>query len=1634
MLQRVSPATNYFRRTLQIVALVGTLIVGIIALALIASQTPWFRGWLRGYIERQAKQFVNGTVTIGSLGGNLFYGVQLGDIAVEFNGERVMTLKNVEVKYSIAELVSQGVTIRQIRLDEPFVLARRDAGGWNLAKMMKKQAQEADRKGPRKPISLPDIEIVNGRATIDDRAPSSSYRYPSRIEGLNVKAGFEYAPVHYSVTLEQFAFVGKAPDLTVQNLAGRIGTRDDDLNVEKLFLQTAQSSVTFDGVIRNYLSKPSLQLTVSAPKLSLPEFGGVLPVVQGYNLHPAFDVKADGLLESLQMALNVTSEAGKVHGVVTGDFSAPDIGVRGEVNVEHLDLAPILKNPAQKSDITGHAKLDLEVASAPASARTAASGEAGLPAPAIDRLRGRVVFAGPKVVAAGYTAANVRATVQFEGRRIGLDARANAYGGSATAKGFIVVPGPADQPTRIDLAGSASHINLAALPTATRAPRVGTNLNATAYHVTGTIGPARTAVEGTATLAQSTIAGGTILDGTTGEFAMTSGKGGLQSLTYGARGEVRDMNLRRIGDAFQIVSIAKPEFDSRINTRFDVKGSGTSAAQTRIDATGTATNSEVFGATVPQVTYDVHLVNGPTEIHSLTYTARGEVRDLNLRRVGETFQIAALMKPEYDSRISTQFDVKGNGTTLDQIGLDAKGSADGAQVFGGTLTTMAYEARLTNGALSGRATGEFRDLDPGQIFGNPRLKGKASGTVDAAYSVKNTDAPITPDAITADGRLTLTPSEVGGLTIDAADIQGQYADRRGTLRQMTLKGPDIDVTASGPIALDQTGQSNVTYHVAATNLQNLGKLFDQPGLTGAATIDGTLTGNAAALKTTGSLDGSNLGYEDNKALDLNSQYTVTVPDLEFARAHVRAETTGTFVQLGDIQINTLTATTTYVDKTLDFQAHLAQSPSGGQAEKAAGQTAAGTRELDASGSVVFHPDHQELHLPSLALRTQGVEWKAAPGTSPTIKYGNNQIQVLGVKLVNADQTLDVDGTFSLGDNPEIGAIEVHAKNVDIAQLEKLTLQNRGFSGRLDADAKIAGSAKNPSVTGHIAVANGGFQSFKYQSLAADGSYTNGRIGVDAKLVQTPGVELTAKGTLPMSALRPTAAGAVQHADAAPADAIDLRIQSTRMDLGIVQGFTKELTNVTGTLQADVHVTGSGTDPHLTGYVDVQNGGFGVVQAGVTFSGMTSRLELQQDRLHVPGFQILDENGRSLTIKGDLAFHERQAGAVNIAIDSNNFKVIDNELGEVNLESHLKLTGDVRHPRLEGEVRTDAARLEVDKILLMFANPYSVEALPDVVSAQATTNSAKGANEATRDALARGREISAENAPQQNATAPAPAAPQTGIVSALTMDVHFIARDNLVVRGEDLRPGGPTASQVGSVNATLGADVRLQKRENGPVTLLGNANTVRGFYEFQGRRFTVNRGGGIKFNGLPQINPDIDVTAERLIPNTGVTARIHITGSARAPQIQLSSTPPLDEADILSLIVFNRSVNELGTGERASLAETAGGIASGFLASSLGKSIGKALDVDLFEITTSDEITGETAGGVTLGKQIGDKAFVRFRQQFGQRSFTEFMLEYQLAKFLRLETRLSPETSGVANRLTQRRVERAGVDLIFFFSY
>ncbi len=295
-----------------------------------------------------------------------------------------------------------------------------------------------------------------------------------------------------------------------------------------------------------------------------------------------------------------------------------------------------------------------------------------------------------------------------------LDARAAAYGGTATASGFIAPPS-ARRPLSFDLRGSAENVNLKKLPASTQAPALETDLSVAQYHVTG----AGRTIAATATLNTSVVEGATFSEGTVAEFNSTNGE--------------------------------------------------------------------------------------------ISYAARGGVEGLDLQRIGGALKVAALARPEYQSQIAGSFDVRGSGTKLESMSLDATGTLTDASILDARLTNVAFESHLKDAALDTTVKGAFEGLNPARLANQERLDGSVTGTVDASFRIDDLTAPITPEAIAANGRLTLEGSRVGDLRIDAAGIEGKYADRVGDITQLTLSGPDLSVNASGRLALDEATDSNLKY-------------------------------------------------------------------------------------------------------------------------------------------------------------------------------------------------------------------------------------------------------------------------------------------------------------------------------------------------------------------------------------------------------------------------------------------------------------------------------------------------------------------------------------------------------------------------------------------------------------------------------------------------------------------------------------------------------------------------------------------------------------------------------------------------------------------------------------------------------
>jgi hypothetical protein len=58
---------------------------------------------------------------------------------------------------------------------------------------------------------------------------------------------------------------------------------------------------------------------------------------------------------------------------------------------------------------------------------------------------------------------------------------------------------------------------------------------------------------------------------------------------------------------------------------------------------------------------------------------------------------------------------------------------------------------------------------------------------------------------------------------------------------------------------------------------------------------------------------------------------------------------------------------------------------------------------------------------------------------------------------------------------------------------------------------------------------------------------------------------------------------------------------------------------------------------------------------------------------------------------------------------------------------------------------------------------------------------------------------------------------------------------------------------------------------------------------------------------------------------------------------------------------------------------------------------------------------------------------RFSRQFGSEPYDEATVEYYLSRILRLRATFS-DAASVSTRASFRRVERAGMDLLVFFSF
>ena len=100
----------------------------------------------------------------------------------------------------------------------------------------------------------------------------------------------------------------------------------------------------------------------------------------------------------------------------------------------------------------------------------------------------------------------------------------------------------------------------------------------------------------------------------------------------------------------------------------------------------------------------------------------------------------------------------------------------------------------------------------------------------------------------------------------------------------------------------------------------------------------------------------------------------------------------------------------------------------------------------------------------------------------------------------------------------------------------------------------------------------------------------------------------------------------------------------------------------------------------------------------------------------------------------------------------------------------------------------------------------------------------------------------------------------------------------------------------------------------------------------------------------------------------------VKGTAEKPTLTLASDPQLDQADILSVLLFNKPLSSLEKSERASLQQNAISITSGFAAAQIGQGVSQALGlqelgIDITNVSVSQDVSGKYGQEVSAEYRI-----------------------------------------------------------------
>ncbi|CAN7604509.1 translocation/assembly module TamB domain-containing protein [Devosia sp. LjRoot16] len=515
--------------------------------------------------------------------------------------------------------------------------------------------------------------------------------------------------------------------------------------------------------------------------------------------------------------------------------------------------------------------------------------------------------------------------------------------------------------------------------------------------------------------------------------------------------------------------------------------------------------------------------------------------------------------------------------------------------------------------------------------------------------------------------------------------------------------------------------------------------------------------------------------------------------------------------------------------------------------------------------------------------------------------------------------LDVGGgrisaTGSAGAKLDI-ALEVQALPLSIANAIAPDL---GLAGTLNGSGRITGSASDPAASFSISgsgVSAAAISEFGITPMqfSGRGSFAKQTLVLESASAQgAGGLQLTASGRVPLNGR----GLAVEVQGSAPL-ALGNRFVADRGG------------QLSGTANLNARVTGSLGSPQFAGTVSTSGSGYIDPALNLRLVDITGRASLAGNRINIDSLTAGLATGGSLSVGGSVGLGA--GNPADIAVRLNSARYADGNMFVATVSGDLALKGRLdASPMLSGNVMIEKADITI----------------PDSLGAAGTIIDAKHLN-APKPVL-----VTLKRAAVTASGAPLPQRRP----SVVQLDVNVSAPNQIFIRGRGL-------------DAEVGGSVRLTGSVN-DIRPVGGFQLNRGRLAILGQRVTFEEGSVTLVGDL---DPFLDFTART--EGDGITVFVNVTGRVSELDIGFSSNPVLPEDEVLSRLLFKRSMGELTPIQLAKLAGAAAELAGGGGGSLVDSLRAKAGLDDLDVVTNEDGSLAVQAGAylqdnIYLGVQAG----------------------------------------------------------------